>query len=353
MTSHPEPDFQLRQMLAALPVDDPVLEVAVAAARAGLLKASALRDADWLGPFIDDLPNPFVNDPFAALAFLEGRDQPSFLSTAPFQPHHVGDAAIVADQLCFDTIVGVAHNVSPGTLVLGEEDGLDVRERGRLLTEAIAAGSPWLLVDPIDGTLAYRRLRNDDYWASVVIAGQGSSFAVCIATGDLVVVALNERFAAVWENGGWRVIAPPRDGEMRDGFSAIVPTTKLKYRIRFRDTLDDDRIQLLCGFSGNPAILRGVLLGLVDAAIQPSCFAWDNAIAYVAACASQPVMRLDTDQMLDAAAVRALTLDSMCGGEKLPDMLVGRDDNAVWMLLSIVEPRDLAGSDTGAPELND
>ena len=338
-------DFALRRRLEAWPDrGDDLALAAIRAASAAATAAAEARTLAWLGPSVD-ADNPFRDVQLAddyLLGVLDGHVDVAFLATAADQAGHVGDDAINADKMAFDAMAAAARLAMPTCETLGEEDGHDPATRGERLQRAISTRHPWLLGDPIDGTLAYRRISTTDFWCSVAIVGHGPMFATAIVTGETAVVASNfiGGRAAQWTADDWRIIAPPFDvNEGADGFSAILPALKLKDRRHFHATLADDRVNLLCGFSGNPAVIRGVLQGLVSAAIQPACYAWDAAAAYVAATAKLPVLRMDADLLLDAPALSQLMIDRTSRGEKLPDLMIGRDQAAIDRFLEILPPR--------------
>jgi hypothetical protein len=362
-------DLQAKQMLANLPIKDPAASVVIIAARAAHHAAQEARRARMGDPPIDVLFSPFTSDPSQAIQLLDidaakpdvSRLQHDPIDSIPLpfdferaalilesvhgedcfavaasQGGHVGDPARVADVRAFEAARDVVEKYSPLVLCAGEEDGQTPEGRAKVLLDAIAAGRPWLVMDPIDGTLGYRRTRMSDCWCSAVMAQFGESFATCITTASVTLLTWNDDLCLYWAEGGWRLVQPKAEGERTDGFGLILPTLKAKDRRKYASVLLDPLVDVLYGFSGNPAILEDVLLGFVDAALQPSCMSWDVIVAHAAAIADLNVLRLDTGIALDASEVRQMLVSTLLDAEKMPDIAITRDEAATQMLLRVL-----------------
>lgn len=291
------------------------------------------------------------SDLTAAFVALEGRADvslydPRVAMDDPYawgkdDPDHPGEPAIRADEVTFSAIKDKIAETMSWVTLLGEEDGHNPADRGRMLRDLRKQGAWWCLVDPIDGTRTFRTLAGGDFWGPVIICGHGMSVAVVVATASGKVAAASSRgWVRVWESAGWqplRPLPPALDKAKNREFGLIIPAVKRSSLRTFRKVIYDPQTDLACAFSGNPAILVGVLLGRATAAYQPPCWAWDIAVAWPAALAGFVVLRLDDWRVLTGPDVLALMMETIEEGTKMPGIVVARDPEAATVALRSLE----------------
>jgi hypothetical protein len=363
-------DFQTGHMIRKLPLRDEALVVVLRAARAAHETAEDLRRRQLVDPPVEELISPFDDDAAAAILYLatdpealntynlapapidelaplledmdltpivEADNLDNAFALALHQGGHIGDPSRIADDMAYEAAEDEAEAADGRVQCLGEEDKLTPAERATRLTRIEELGLPYIVSDGIDGTLGFRKTSMGDFWCSAVMGVHGSSFATCITTKSATLITLNDSHAWYWMDAQWRRLTPKLN-PVADGFGLILPTLKWKDRVRFAAVLTDPRIRYLCGFSGNPAILMTMLLGYMDAALQPSCMSWDAMVAHAASIIGFEVVRLDTGQLLAAGDVRELLIDRLRAGVKLPDLAIARDQASMTRLLQVLPP---------------
>jgi hypothetical protein len=268
---------------------------------------------------VDDKPIPFLT-PLMADRYLRSLE-PSGPGPGSWEQH-----VDYVTARAFRAVREIGTDALPGLEVFGPGDGLSLGDRARLINECLRQKRPFAVIKPIDGITRFLSVDSQGRYASVAIVVRGlQHVAIAVGNGSTVAVGTHHRVLVQRAGQAWIPASQlPALPVLPASFAAPINTS----------SHGGLQAGTLIPEWGNPIMLSGVVLGAVEAAYQPDSWPCDCAGIYIATAAGRTTVRAITGRRLvHPHQVQALVINALRKGEKVPGLVVGRDELAAHRLL--------------------
>ena len=287
---------------------------------------------------VDDVPNPFAEDPELADRFLrrlgpKDRVESLILHLRNGRRPRWEDCVRSANARAFEAAeTEVCGQGVPGTIIFPKADRRERPDQGRAIAGCLQSRTPFVLVNPISGPDCYLAVHGDTLWASGAIAAVGpEDTATAVASGSVVAVTSMGRGLISLSGSQWISITATsqnpeliRSNLILPGGIASVPSFQL---------VGPPEMEAFNWLTGNAMILNAFVLGGFGAGFLPSCSPWDACAVPVAAAAGRTVARVDTQACLGTGELEQLLLEQICRAERLPGLVIARHEVAAKRLV--------------------
>ena len=271
---------------------------------------------------VNDVPNPFTSLK-AADRYLRGLGSSDEDPSPGSWKQEVDYVAARA----FRAVSEIGAEALPGLSVFGTGDGLSRRERARRIDECVREKRPFAVIKPIDGITRFLAVDSEERYASVAIVVRTlQHVAIAVACGSRAAV------------GTHHTVLVQRDGDVWIPASELPDLPVLHASIAAPiGTPGHDGLQpgTLIPEWGNPILLNGVVFGAVEAAYQPDSWPCDCAGVYLAAAAGRTTVRaINGRRVIHPHEIQARLINALRNGDKVPGLIVARDELAAHRLLN-------------------
>lgn len=271
---------------------------------------------------VDDKPSPFAT-PLTADRYLRNAapldDDPGPRSWK----QHVDYTAARA----FRVVSEIGAEALPGLSVFGTGDGLSRGERARQIDECVRDRRPFAAIKPIDGITRFLAVDSEERYASVAIVVRTlQHVAIAVACGSKAAVGTHHTVLVQRDGGIWIPASELPDLPVLHA-SIAAPIYTPSHGGLQPGTLIPEW--------GNPILLNGMVFGAVEAAYQPDCWPCDCAGVYIAAAAGRTTVRaVNGRRVIHPHEVQARLINALRKGDRVPGLIVARDELAAHRLLN-------------------
>jgi hypothetical protein len=281
-------------------------------------------DPAGAGILVDDKPDPFRDGTDDPVAFLGGRPG----NIVPMHPPRERFSATSMAGYIFRTVSMAGTEAEPGLAVFGTGDGLDDGQRAERVRRCQRKDRPFAVIYPIDNIASFLGVRGEGRYASVAIVARDlRRLVVAVSAGRTLAVAQHDELLIAQDDGPLLQPRQPVGGPILPGSYVLLSTAEpgsAACQAGCPRTA-------LCGTAlpepANPILLNGILLGGVEAGYQPECTACEGAASYLAALAGRVILDASRGKKLKYPhQVHDLLGDALRSGERLPSLIVARDD---------------------------
>jgi hypothetical protein len=276
---------------------------------------------------VDDKPNPF-SVPMADryLRGVSSEHDATHLAVRPPSSREQHAGYIAARMFRAVWAAGVA--AVPGVAVFGKGDGLTDGERADRVNACVRDKRLFAAIDPLDSIDSFLAVDGEERCASVaIVAYDLQHVAVAVASGRAAALGTQHE-ALLQRDGAWE----PIDERMRMPIlhgSVYAPTCPQDPSGTWWPPRCSPDPQ-----ADNSIMLRGLVLGGLEAAYQPPCAPWEAGAMYIAASAGCVVLRVSTGKLLDHPChVRDLLISALRKGERVPALIAARHELAAHRCL--------------------
>jgi len=313
--------------------DNPCLEAGLAALMTaeGLAEARLVRadlrhlplaeldpDPAEAGPDVDDKLNPFTTPPMADryLRGVTSQDDVAHLAIRGPDPWEQHVSYIAART--FRVVRQAGARALPALAVFGKGDGMKDAERAEGIRACLRAKQPFAVIDPLDSIDSFLAIDGEDRYASVAIVALNlQHVAIAVATGQTIAVGTHQT-ALLRLDGKWAPISE----QMRMPVLRASVYAPLCGQDRGSRAL---QIGKSLAESDNPILLRGLVLGGLEAGYQPDCAPWEAAAMYIAAASGCVVLEASSGKPLaHPHEVQTLLMNALLDGDKVPGLIAAR-----------------------------
>lgn len=271
---------------------------------------------------VDEIPNLFTS-PLTADRYLRNSGSPG---DDPGPSSWKQEVDYVAAR-AFRVVSEIGAEALPGLSVFGTGDGLSRRERARQIDECVRDKRPFAAIKPIDGITRFLAVDSEERYASVAIVVRSlQHVAIAVACGARAAVGTHHTVLVQREGDAWIPASELPDlPVLHSSIAAPISTP----------SHSGHQVGTLIPEWGNPIVLNGVVFGAVEAAYQPDCWPCDCAGVYLAAAAGRTTVRaLNGRRVIHPYEIQARLINALRNGDKVPGLIVARDELAAHRLLN-------------------
>lgn len=280
-----------------------------------------------VGPFVDDIPNPFRAPGEAPDRYLQQHEGAVPLHIPPLASweQHRDYAATRAFRAASEAGI----RALPELKVFGNGDSLDDRQRADMISESLRCRHPFAVINPIDNLTTFLAVEGDERYASAAIVFANlRHVAVAVAAGPTLALGTHHIALIHRNDRTWTPAAElPNIPVLHASIAAPIGT--------HGRCSQPETTTLFPG--GNPVVLSGLILGGIEAAYQPDSWPCDCAAMYIAAAAGYTIVQADTGKTLNhPGQVQRLLTNALINNVTVPGLIAARDELAARRALTYV-----------------
>ena len=284
---------------------------------------------------VNDKPDPFRDGTDDPVACLRGRWPDNVVHLPPARARF--PATDIAGHM-FRTVSMAGADAEPGLAVFGKGDGLDDGQRAERVRGCQLKNQPFALIDPIDNIASFLGVRGVGRYASVAIVARDlQHLVVAVAAGPTLAVAQHGQLLIAQDDGPLLPARRPVGGPILPGSYVLPAAAGPGSAACHAGCPQPAPGGTILPEPANPVLLNGILLGGVEAGYQPDCTPCEGAASYLAAAAGRVILDAGHGQKLKHPhQVHDLLGHALRSGERMPGLIVARDDLSARRLLDLV-----------------